>query len=187
MPRCSLVVGTRQILLFDLHIVQKCFRSPPSLNLSGHLCAPSFVQRQPRHTFGNVVRRSLLLPLDSHGQRPILCSVLGLCFATQKAQILTPFLLPGGRQSVLSLAVRPVSGHLRRPNLPPRPPPPRPPPPPRLLPCPLVLSAPAPTTVAAGPARISALLNRGFFGSLFLPRGPSVLDMRLYSLNLVAI
>ena len=118
------VAGAWQILLLDLYIVQKCFSLPPSLNLSGHLCAPSFVRRQPRHTFGNVVRRSFLLALESHGQRPILCSVSGLCFATRKVQVLTYFLLPGGRPSVLSLAVRPVSGHLRQLSLPPSPPPP---------------------------------------------------------------
>ena len=177
------MLGALHSFVFDLHIVQKClFDSWPSLRLSGHLCVPSFGLRQPRHSFGNVVRRSLLLALESHGQWPIRCSVLGLCFATQKSQLLAYFFLPGGRPSVLSLAERPVSGHLRRLYLPPHPPPPCTPPPPR----PLVPSAPAPA-VAAAPARISALVKRGFFGSLFLPKGPSVLAMSSYSLNLLAI
>ena len=65
--------------------------SPPSFRLFGHLFVPCFSRRQPRHKFGNVVRRSLLLALVSHGQRSIRCSVLGLCFATQKVQDLQFF------------------------------------------------------------------------------------------------
>ena len=117
---------------------------------------PFFNLKQPRHRFGSVVWRSLLLALEIHGQEVRRCSVLGLCFATQNSHL--GFLLAGGRLSVLSLPERPVSGHLRWLYLPPRPPPP---------PRPPVPSAPTPA-VAAAPERMSALLKREFFGSLCL-------------------
>ena len=158
-----------------LHLVQKCFHNDwPSLTWSGHLCDPVLILKQPKHRFGSVVMRSLLLALEIHGQLVRVCAVTGLVFATQKSHFFT---LAGGRSPVLTPPERPASGHLRRLYFPPRPPPP---------PRPPVPSAPTPA-VAAAPERMSALLKRGFFGSLCLFTGPSVLDMSSYCLNLFSI